>query len=141
MVLDHGKTDQESRGREIAIVPGADPATCPLRALREWLDEAQITSGPVFRAVDQKGRVSPSGLHRDSIGYILKRAAARAGMNVAGIAGHSLRSGGITTAATNGVPEYIIRRQSHHNPESRSFHRYIRLAERFTKNASSGLGL
>lgn len=141
ITLDHGKTDQESRGREISIVPGVDPATCPLLALRDWLDAAMISSGPVFRGVDQKGRVSPSGLHRDSIGYIIKRAAARAGMNVAGIAGHSLRSGGITTAATNGVPEYIIRRQSCHSPASRSFHRYIRLAERFSKNASSGLGL
>ena len=141
ITLDHGKTDQESQGREIAIVPGVDPATCPLRALRDWLNAAKIRSGPVFRGVDQKGRVSPSGLHRDSIGYIIKRAASRAGMNVAGIAGHSLRSGGITAAAGNGVPEYIIRRQSHHNPASRSFHRYIRLAERFTKNASSGLGL
>lgn len=141
MVLDHGKTDQESRGREIAIVPGADPATCPIQALRDYLDAAKISSGPVFRGIDQKGRVSPSGLHRDSIGYIIKRAAARAGMDVAAIAGHSLRSGGITTAATNGVPEYIIRRQSHHNPESRSFHHYIRVAERFRKNASSGLGL
>lgn len=141
ITLDHGKTDQESRGRQIAIVPGVDPAMCPLRALRDWLDAAKISSGPVFRGVDQKGRVSPLGVHRDSIGYILKRAASRAGMNVAGIAGHSLRSGGITTAAVNGVPEYIIRRQSHHNPASKSFHRYIRLAERFTKNASSGLGL
>lgn len=141
ITLDHGKTDQESRGREIAIVPGGDPTTCPLLALRDWLREAKISSGPVFRAVDQKGRVSPSGLHRDSIGYIIKRAASRAGMTVAGIAGHSLRSGGITTAATNGVPEYILRRQSGHSPASRSFHRYIRLAERFQKNASSGLGL
>ena len=141
LTFDHGKTDQESRGREVAIVPGVDPTTCPIQALRDYLDAGSISSGPVFRGIDQKGRVSPSGLHRDSIGYILKRAAARAGMNVAGIAGHSLRSGGITTAATNGIPEYIIRRQSHHNPASRSFHRYIRVAERFTKNASSGLGL
>lgn len=141
ITLDRGKTDQEASGREIAIVPGADPSTCPIRALRDWLHESKVSSGPVFRGVDEKGRVSASGLHRDSIGYILKRAAARAGMNVAGIAGHSLRSGGITTAAENGVPEYIIRRQSHHSPASRSFHRYIRLAERFSKNASAGMGL
>jgi hypothetical protein len=95
----------------------------------------------VFRAVDQKGRVAASGLHRDSIGYIIKRAASRAGMNVAAIARHSLRSGGITPAAGNGVPEYISRRQSHHRPESGSFPRYIRLAERFSKNASSRPGL
>lgn len=141
MTLNHGRTDQQSQGREVAIVPGVDPSTCPLGALRDWLDAAKISSGPVFRGVDQKGRVSPSGLHRDSIGYIIKRAAARAGFGVKNIAGHSLRSGGITTAAGNGVPEYLIRRQSHHNAASKSFHRYIRLAERFSKNASSGLGL
>ena len=141
ITLDHGKTDQESKGREIVIVPGADSATCPIQALRDYLDGAKIYSGPVFRGIDQKGRVSSSGLHRDSVGYIIKRAAARAGMRVDDIAGHSLRSGGITTASGNGVPEYIIRRQSHHSPNSRSFHRYIRIAERFSKNASSGLGL
>ena len=141
MTLDRGKTDQESRGREIAIVPGANPATCPIAALNDWLKAAKIRSGHVFRAVDQKERVSTSGLNRDSIGYIIKRAASRAGMSVANIAGHSLRSGGITTAAMNEVPEYVIRRQSHHSPQSRSFHRYIRVAERFSKNASSGLGL
>ena len=141
MTIDHGKTDQESRGREIAIVPGTNPTTCPLRALRDWLRAAKISSGYVFRAVDQKGRVSPSGLHRDSIGYILKRAASRAGIRAVNIAGHSLRSGGITTAAMNGIPEHVIRKQSHHTPQSKSFHRYIRVAERFSKNASSGLGL
>lgn len=141
ITLDHGKTDQESMGRETAIVPGSAPATCSLAALKDWLEAANISSGPAFRGVDQKGRVSPSGLHHDSIGYIIKRAAARAGMRVADIAGHSLRSGGITTAAGSGVPEYIIRRQSQHSPNSRSFHRYIRMAERFSKNASSGLGL
>jgi len=141
MTLYHGKTDQESRGREIAILFGASPATCPVHALREWLLAAKITSGAVFRGVDQKDRVSGSGLHRDSVGYIIKRAAERAGMNAENLAGHSLRSGGITTAVLNGVPESIVRLQSQHKPESKSFHRYVRLGERFLKNASSGLGL
>ena len=43
----------------------------------------------MLRGVDQKGRVPPSGLHRDSIGYISKRAASRAGMDVANVAVHS----------------------------------------------------
>ncbi len=141
ITLDHGKTDQQSRGREISIVPGADASTCPIQALRDYLAAAKICS--VFRGIDQKGRLSSSGLglHRDSVGYVIKRAAARAGLKVDDIAGHSLRSGGITTAALNGVPESMIRRQSHHRPESKSFDRYIRVAERFTKNASAGLGL
>ena len=69
------------------------------------------------------------------------KCATLAGMRAAGIAGHSLSSRGITTAALNGIAEYLIRRQWLHAPQSRSFHRYIRVAERFSRSASSGLGL
>ena len=44
------KTDQESRGRDIAIPYSAGPA-CPVQALDVWLDLAKITEGPVFRPV------------------------------------------------------------------------------------------
>jgi integrase len=75
------------------------------------------------------------------VGYLIKKAAARAGMQVEKIGGHSLRSGAITQAARNGVPEYLIRRQSGHKPGSKTFDRYIRLGEMFTRNAAAGMGL
>ena len=45
------KTDQEGAGREVGLPFGSSPDTCPVRALRQWLDRAGIREGPVFRAV------------------------------------------------------------------------------------------
>jgi integrase len=141
VTIKKSKVDQESAGRKVGIPYGADEATCPVRALTIYMAAAGILSGFVFRAIDQKQRVSPFGLHRDSLGYIYKQAAARAGMKVEDIAGHSLRSGFCTEAARQNVPEYLIRRQSGHKPGSKTLDRYIRLGEMFTRNAAAGVGL
>jgi integrase len=141
LTIRRSKVDPEAAGRKVGIPYGANDVTCPVRTLQRYLAAGGIVSGFVFRAVDQKQRLSRAGLHRDSVGYIIKRSAARAGMVTARIAGHSLRSGSITQAARNGVPEYLIRRQSGHKPGSKAFDRYIRLGEMFTRNAAAGLGL
>ena len=57
--LGRSKTDQEGQGRPVALPYGSDPETCPVRALRSWLDKAGITAGPVFRAIDRRGRSVP----------------------------------------------------------------------------------
>jgi len=137
--LRKSKTDQEAKGRKIGIPFGNAEATCPVGALRAWLSAAEITSGPVFRAIDRYGHVSPHPLHRDSVGYIIKRAAARAGLDIGPIAGHSLRSGFVTQSAMNKVPEYLIRRQT--GQTSATLQRYIRLGELFINNPVSGLGI
>lgn len=82
------KTDQESSGRKVGIPFGQDRKTCPVRALRRWLKQARISSGPVFRPVNRHGRV-----------------AQRARMKTKPLAGHSLRAGCVTQAAMNGVNE------------------------------------
>lgn len=105
------KVDGESAGITLGIPYGVDPSTCPVLALSIYMDKASIVSGFVIRAIDQVGRVSRTGLHPDSVAYILKRAAARAGLRVTDIAWHSLRSGFCTEAARQNVPEYLIRRQ------------------------------
>jgi hypothetical protein len=61
---------------------GANPDTCLVRALRDWLAAARITERFIFQAVSKHGRVSRRGLHRDSIGAILRRAAARGRLRV-----------------------------------------------------------
>jgi hypothetical protein len=65
--LPRSKTDQEQAGRTVAIGLGEHEESCPVRALRAWLDAAGIESGRVFRAVDHKGRVSPTALCPRSI--------------------------------------------------------------------------
>ena len=59
LMVRKGKTDQKREGRKIGIPYGKDPLTCPVRALCEWIAEARITSGPLFRAVTKFGRPRP----------------------------------------------------------------------------------
>jgi integrase len=141
VTLRKSKTDQEQAGRPVAIPKGADPETCPVRALQSWLFAAGIVpgAGPVFRAVDRHGNVSDRALFPGSIARILKRAAARAGFAAWPIAGHSLRAGHVTQAAANGVGELVIMRQTGH--KSDSLRKYIRQGELFSQNGASQLGL
>ena len=134
------KTDQEGAGREVGLPFGTSQDTCPIRALRQWLDRAGITEGPVFRSVGRYGHVSRRGLHKDSIGKLLKRAARRAGLKVDELGGHSLRAGCVTQAAMNGVREFVIMKQTGHKTVA-TLRRYIRSSEIFRENAAAGLGI
>jgi hypothetical protein len=66
-------------------------------------------SGPrakaAFRANDRHGGLQKKALHKDSIGLIVKHAAARIGLDSANYAGHSLRAGLATQAYLNGTNE------------------------------------
>jgi site-specific recombinase XerD len=134
------KADQEQAGEKVAIPFGEHEETCPIKALREWLAAANVTSGAVFRAVDRYNKVSADGLHRDSIAEILKTAAVRAGINATNIAGHSVRAGMATQAALNGSSERAIAKTTRHRSR-RELRRYIRPGELFRENASASLGL
>jgi hypothetical protein len=134
------KADQEQAGDKVAIPFGEHEETCPIKALREWLATANITEGPVFRAVDRHNHIATRGLHRDSVAAIFKTAAARAGLDATNIAGHSVRAGMATQAAMNGVLERNIARTPRHRSR-RVLRRYIRPGELFRENAAASLGL
>jgi site-specific recombinase XerD len=138
--LGRSKTDQEGQGRPVALPYGSDPRTCPVRALRTWLDQAGITAGPLFRAIDRLGLVSGKALHSDSIGYLVKRAAGKAGLETAEYAGHSLRAGLATQAAMNGASELAIMKQTGHRSLA-TVRKYIREGTLFRDNAAAKLGL
>lgn len=134
------KTDQEGAGREVGLPFGASHDTCPVRALRRWLDRTAIREGPVFRSVGRYGHAARRGRQKDSIGKLLKRAAMRAGLKVDELGGHSLRAGCVTQAAMNGVREFVIMRQTGHKTIA-TLRRYIRSGEIFRENAAAGLGI
>jgi len=138
--LGRSKTDQEGQGRSVALPYGSDPETCPVRALRAWLEHAGTMAGPVFRAIDRCGLVSDKRLHADSIGYLVKRAAGLAGLETAEYAGHSLRSGLATQAAMNGASELAIMKQTGHRSLA-TVRKYIREGSLFRDNAATKLGL
>lgn len=132
------KTDQEGVGRTVGIPFGNDPGLCPIRALRRWLAESGIESGPIFRAVSCHGRVSPNALTGRSVARIIKRLASIAGYDPKTFSGHSLRAGLATAAAAAGKSELAIMRTTGHRSE-RMVRRYVREGSLFRDNAAAGL--
>jgi integrase len=140
VTLRRSKTDQEGAGRKVGLPYGSRPATCPVRALRAWLDASGTSDGPIFRPVDRHGRLSPHRLSGDAVALVVKRSAARVGLDPARYAGHSLRAGLVTSAAAAGVQERVIAEQTGHR-SMLVLRRYIREASLFRENAAAAVGL
>ncbi len=134
------KTDQEGEGRKLGIPPGAEEATCPVRALAEWRTAAGLTSGPLFRSVDRHGRVLGQRLSGEGVAMVVKRYVEKLGCDPAQFAGHSLRSGLATAAAAAGKSERAIMNQTGHRSVA-TLRRYIRDGNLFRENAAGGIGL
>lgn len=140
VTLRRSKTDQEGAGMTRGVPFGGNPETCPVRAVRDWLDHSASTSGPVFRAISKGGRLGPTRLSDRAVSLILKRRAAAAGLDADRISGHSLRAGFATQAAENEVPEAEIQRQTGHRSIA-VLRSYVRHGTIFTRNAAARLGL
>ena len=136
--LRRSKNDQEGHGQSKGVPYAREPKLCAVRALEAWLAAAAITTGPLFRGVDQRGRVSERALCDKAVADIVKRSAGRAGLDPARVAGHSLRAGFATTAAKAGRSLDAIMRQTLHRCPKVA-RRYVRLAEVFQGNAAVGL--
>jgi site-specific recombinase XerD len=140
ITLRRSKTDQEGQGRSIALPFGSNASTCPVKAMRAWLETAIITEGPVFRSIQKGGRVREARLSDKSVANVVKRYACAAGLDPAIYSGHSLRAGLVTSAARSGVPERVIMRQTGHKSIDMVL-KYVRQANAFTENAVNALGL
>lgn len=134
------KTDQEGEGALVGVPFGSDRATCPVRSVRAWLEEAAITEGPVFRAISRHGRLGRRLSDRD-VARIVKRTALRAGLDPASYAGHSLRAGLATSAAKAGKRDRAIMKQGRWRSRA-MVDRYVRDATLIDDdNAAAGIGL
>ena len=140
ITIGRSKTDQEGAGRKVGLPYGSHPATCPVRALRTWLDATRIAEGPVFRYVDRHGNVARGRLSDKAVALVVKRCALAAGLDPRQYAGHSLRAGLATAAAQADVSERAIMAQTGHKslPMVR---KYIRDGSLFRNNAAAAVGL
>lgn len=140
LLLRHSKTDQQGKGRWVGIPYGKNPDTCPVTALRRWLEVSELSEGAIFRGLDKHNHLVSDRLSRRSVGNVIKRAAEAAGLDPVKYSGHSLRSGHCTQASRAGVAEHIIARQTGHKSMS-SLKRYIRLGRIFEENSADALDL
>ena len=56
-----------TRLRRVTIPHGATLASCPVQALRRWLDLSDTRFGPVFRKIDRWGTIEHRRLGTDAI--------------------------------------------------------------------------
>ncbi len=140
LIIRRSKTDQRGAGAKVGLPYGSDSLTCPVRSYQAWLEVSGIEAGAIFRPVTKGGALGLQRLSARAVADVVKRTAERAGFDPAPLAGHSLRSGLITSAAEAGVLERDIMRQSRHKsiPVMRS---YIRDATLFKDNAAAQEGL
>ncbi|WP_274436684.1 site-specific integrase [Alicyclobacillus sp. ALC3] len=149
ITIRRSKTDQEGYGRKVGIPYGSRPETCPVRTLQEWLKQADIASGAVFRRVDKAGRVGVVVIKKEgkdehlsdrTVARIVKHYAEAIGLPSESYAGHSLRSGLATSAAKAGASMHSIMNQTGHKGEA-MVRRYIRYASLYHDNAATYVGL
>src|SRR5580692_4925906 len=95
------KTDQEGQGQTIAIPRVDNSPYCPVRAVGEWVERAGIETGAIFRRMQRGDVLGTDRLAAQSVALVIKELEARVGLDSARYAGHSLRSGFLTSAARN----------------------------------------
>jgi len=132
IMLRTSKTDQAGDGITLPIMGRA------AAYLDAWLSASGITSGPLFRSINKHGHVGNSITGR-GISDMLKRRAKQAGLDPDQFGGHSLRSGFITEAGRQGVPNNAAMALSGHK-SSRVFNGYFQAGDAVNNPAGKLLG-
>ena len=144
VLVRRSKTDQQGRGQDIAVwANAADPAFCPVEALRAWLALRLSAEGvacdpaaPLFCAIAKGGRLTGQALSDKAVVRLVKQAAAGAGLDAAGFSGHSLRAGLMTAAAEAGAELADLMRQSRHRSADVALG-YLRPADLWRNNVTA----
>jgi len=150
VTLTRSKEDQYAEGRVKPIPYGTTEATCPVKALGAWMKAAKLDEGPLFRRIDRHGNLSVYGMSGEAVAAVVKRTvhnwARTTGVSPDEadrlsfcVAGHSLRSGMITSASEAGASDWQIMAVSLHKTR-RSLQSYVRRGRLFADSVA-GPGL
>ena len=101
--LPKSKTDQTGEKAQQAWLPRVGGDLCPVRALRSWIDAAEVDAGAIFRSMDRWGNVKDGRMSGRAVARAVKRAAEAAGFDSEEFSGHSLRRGAAMQASENGA--------------------------------------
>lgn len=134
VTIRQSKTDQEGQGQQIAIPQGKLKV---VTALQDYLQATGIQSGAVFRSFKKGGAImSESAISDRTVADLVKKYVLLAGLNPEQFAGHSLRSGFITSAAEAGANLFKIMDVSRHK-SVQTVKGYVHSAEAFKDHAGS----
>jgi integrase len=137
VTIRRSKTDQAGEGRVVGV-PFGSKGSCPVRAMRAWLEASGIAEGAVFRGITKSGRVTDDRLSDKAVARAVKATVGALGLDPAEYSGHSLRAGLATSAAKAGASLDTIMRTTGHRSEAVA-RKYIRHGTVFDACASEGL--
>ena len=116
------KTDQHGKGATVGVARGQSKTTCPVRALEQYIGNANIVTGWVFRMCSATS-VTKLPMSANRVNEIIKDMAAAIGRDSTSYSSHSARRGGASTAAIQGMPLSEI--QDHGRWKSEAVKSYI----------------
>lgn len=111
------KTDPFRSGQTIIIGKTHQPV-CPVQAMKAYMSTRDRTPGPLFMYVSGKP------LTRDALTSETRQLLSQSGFTSSQYAGHSFRIGAATTAASVGLPPWLIKTLGRWSSDC--FERYIR---------------
>ena len=132
--LGKSKTNQMGDYEEKAIFYSPEPAVCPIRSLKAWLEQLERSEGPIFVMLRKGNRLTTRRLSDQSINTVVQRYLGP------GYTAHSLRASFVTVAKLNGADDSKIMNQTKHKT-SAMIRRYTRLDNVQQHNAAKELGL
>ena len=132
--IKRSKTDQFGEGFTKALPYFDRSKYCPVVSLKNWIEIARITSGPVFRRFVKGSKLSGKRLTDQTVALLIKEYLNLAGIDSKNYSGHSLRSGFATSAAESGAEERNIMAMTGHK-STEMVRRYIKEANLFKNNA------
>jgi site-specific recombinase XerD len=139
------KADQEGEGTVKGLPYGQNKETCPVTALRQWLQAAERAvegtfEGDIFRRFYRGESIGDSAMTAQYVSTVLKRHAEAAGLDPERYSAHSLRAGFITQAIRAGKSERRVKEHSGHQSWE-TFNRYVEEAGTFQDNPAEDIGL
>ena len=139
------KADQEAEGLVKGLPYGSNKETCPVTALRQWLQAAdrQVErpfDGDIFRRCYRGESIGESAMTAQYVSTVLKRRAETAKRDPDDYSAHSLRAGFITQAIRAGKPERRVKEHSGH-ASWETFNEYVEEAGTFQDNPAEDIGL
>lgn len=136
IIIPRSKTDQSGEGQKCAI-PYGDKSLCPVTALKEWCDMANITTGYIFRSVSKSGAIGQESIKASHLNIIIKNVAENCSLKDAEkYSSHSLRRGFATVASQQGASLGAIMRQGRWQNSNTALS-YIAEAQIFDDNAAN----
>lgn len=138
ILLPRSKTDQTGEGLSRAL-PRGSKGLCPVLVMKQWLDGAAISEGPVFRPINRWDQVQPTTLKPAAVNDLLKKYGKVCGFDfVPTLSSHSLRRGMATSSAQAGANFKDIKKQGGWKSDDTVWG-YIEEGRQFEENVANTL--